>query len=86
MMRDDMRAKDRSLAKRAAQYYKFVEWSEEDECFIGRCPTLFSGGVHGEDEARVYAKLCEVAEEWVALLEREAQVLPKADVSFHNES
>lgn len=71
----------RSKAKKAACYYKFVEWSDEDQCFIGRCPTLFSGGVHGDDEASVYADLCNVAEEWVELLEQDGQPLPDPDAN-----
>lgn len=73
------RTRHRPLARKAAHYFKFVEWSEEDGAFVGRCPTLFSGGVHGQDEAKVYAELCEVAEEWIALLEKEGQELPDPD-------
>ncbi len=58
---------------------KFVEWSDEDQCFIGRCPSLFSGGVHGSDEAKVYAELCETAEEWVMLLNKDGATLPDAE-------
>ena len=67
-----------SLKKRAAQYPKFVEWSELDDCFIGRCPTLFHGGVHGDDEAEVYRQLCKRAEEWVALLLSDGSKLPRS--------
>lgn len=48
-------------------YLKIVEWSEEDGCYIGTCPGLLWGGVHGDDEARVYQELCLVVEEVVAL-------------------
>ena len=24
--------------KKSAQYRKIVEWSEEDRCYVGRCP------------------------------------------------
>ena len=48
----------KQVKERAARYAKFVEWSDEDHCFIGRCPGLFAGGVHGNDEARVYKELC----------------------------
>jgi predicted HicB family RNase H-like nuclease len=65
------------IKKRAARYPKLVEWSEEDGCFVGRCPMLFGGGVHGSDEAAVYRKLCQVAEEWVEILERDGIPLPK---------
>lgn len=31
------------------RYVRIVEWSDEDECFIGSCPELFYGGCHGDD-------------------------------------
>jgi predicted HicB family RNase H-like nuclease len=61
---------------KAARYLKIVEWSESDQCFIGRCPGLFQGGVHGDDEASVYRELCKTAEEWVATLEQDGKRLP----------
>jgi predicted HicB family RNase H-like nuclease len=62
----------------AARYPKFVEWSEEDRCFIGRCPLLFNGAVHGNDEAAVYRELSRTAEEWVAILHEDGVPLPRA--------
>jgi len=50
----------------SARYLKIVEWSDEDQCFVGRCPGLFFGGCDGTDEAKVYAKLCEIVEWHVA--------------------
>jgi len=64
----------RRVAKRerwAARFAKFVEWCDEDQCFIGRCPSLFSGVVHGDDEAEVYRELCEAEEEWIELLQKD---------------
>jgi predicted HicB family RNase H-like nuclease len=61
----------------AARYLKFVEWSEEDQCFIGRCPEVFQGAVHGVDEAKVYAELCETVEEWLELLHRDGAEFPE---------
>ncbi len=66
------------MKKLAARYPKFVEWSNDDKCFIGRCPMLFSGGVHGDDEAKVYRELCRTAEEWVEILLKDGMPLPKA--------
>ena len=37
-------------------YQIIVFWSQEDACFIGKCPALFLGGVHGDSEADV----CEI--------------------------
>ena len=69
----------RRQTAQAAQYMKVVTWSEEDRCFIGRCPELFAGGVHGNDELKVYRELCQAAEEWVAILEKDGKPLPKPD-------
>lgn len=49
------------------KYLKIVEWSEEDGCYIGTCPGLLRGGVHGDDETKVYQELCQVVEEVVVL-------------------
>ena len=51
------------------RYVKLVEWSDEDACFIGSCPELFYGGCHGTDAKAVFAELCEVVEESLALYE-----------------
>jgi predicted HicB family RNase H-like nuclease len=69
--------KKTEIRKIAARYPKVVEWSEEDQCFIGRCPMLFDGAVHGSDEAKVYKELCETAEEWIAILRNDHAALPK---------
>ena len=60
----------------ARRYVKIVEWSEEDNCFVGSCPSLFYGGCHGEDEKSVFAELCEIVEETIQLYEEEKRPLP----------
>ena len=67
----------KQIKEQAARYAKFVEWSDEDQCFIGRCPALFIGGVHGNDEAKVYKELCETVEEWITLLRKDGAGLPE---------
>jgi hypothetical protein len=56
-------------------FHKWVEWSEEDHTYIGRCPDLVSG-IHGEDPIRLYAELCEVVEEVINHFEKEGKPLP----------
>ena len=68
--------KKSELKAKAARYLKIVEWSDEDKCFVGRIPGLAAGGVHGDDEAKVYRELCIVAEEWVEILEGDGKPLP----------
>ena len=62
--------------KSTTSYAKIVEWSDEDECFIGSCPGLFYGGCHGDDEQTVFAELCELVEETLELYQRENRPLP----------
>ncbi|NJO17109.1 MAG: hypothetical protein HC877_15610 [Thioploca sp.] len=62
-------------------YVKLVEWSEEDQCFVGSCPGLFYGGCHGIDETEVFIKLCQLVEEMIALYQPEGKVLPKPTAS-----
>ena len=66
--------------KRATQYLKIVEWSKEDQCYVGRCPELMFGGVHGKNEQKVFAELCEVIDEWAALSEKDRDALPPSMV------
>lgn len=64
--------------KASDRYLKIVEWSEEDQCYVGTCPGLMLGGVHGQDEAKVYADLCRVVEEWIRIQEEDGDALPEA--------
>ena len=59
-----------------ARYVKIVEWSEEDQCFVGSCPGLFYGGCHGENEREVFAELCELVEETIEVYKKEGRPLP----------
>ncbi len=61
------------MSKTSDRYVKVVAWSEEDQCYIGRCPGLMFGGVHGSDERAVYAELCEAVDEWIRLHEAEGR-------------
>ena len=69
--------------KKSDQYLKVVEWSEEDQCFIGRVPGLSLGGVHGKNEQKVYAKLCGLVNEWVEIYGEENSPLPAPTVGKH---
>lgn len=64
--------------KPSDRYLKIVEWSDKDVCYVGTCPGLMLGGVHGDDEARVYAELCRIVEEWIAIHEQDGTPLPPA--------
>jgi len=64
--------------KTSDRYIKIVEWSEEDQCYVGTCPGLMLGGVHGDDEANVYKELCQAVEEWIEIYENDGAPLPEA--------
>jgi predicted HicB family RNase H-like nuclease len=64
--------------KTSDRYLKIVEWSDEDQCYVGTCPTLMLGGVHGGDEAEVYRELCEVVEEWLDIYASDGVPIPPA--------
>ena len=55
---------------------KLVYWSDEDQCYIGRSPGLFYGGVHGDNEREVFKELVEVIDDWVESSEKEGVKLP----------
>jgi predicted HicB family RNase H-like nuclease len=62
---------------RSAHYTKVVEWSDKDCCFVGSAPPLIGQCCHGPDEAKVYAELCQIVEEWIELIEGDGKELPK---------
>jgi len=61
--------------KESARYAKIVEWSDEDQCYIGSCPGLIYGGCHGNDERLVFAELCEIVDEAIELYKRDGNPL-----------
>lgn len=64
--------------KDSARYAKIVEWSEEGQCYIGSAPGLIYGGCHGDDERQVFAELCDIVEEAIALYRADGRSLPPA--------
>src|SRR6185503_19805438 len=60
----------------SARYIKIVEWSDEDQCFVGQCPGIIGPCCHGTDEAQVYAELCQIVDEWIETLKKDGKPLP----------
>ena len=60
----------------SARYAKIVEWSEEDQCYVGSAPGLIYAGCHGEDEKAVFEELCQVVEEAIELYREDGKALP----------
>ena len=63
------------------RYHRFVQWSDEDQCYIGYCPDLYFGGVcHAEEELEAYRELCTIIREEVAHRLSQGQILPTSVV------
>ena len=72
--------------KDSARYVKIVEWSEEDQCYVGSSPGLALGGCHGDDEQEVFKELCQIVEEMIDLYRQDGKPLPPptSDRDFAN--
>lgn len=57
------------------QYHRWVEWSDEDQVYIGRCPDLITG-IHGDDPVQVYRELGEAVQEAIDFFENAGRPLP----------
>ena len=64
--------------KDSAKYAKIVEWSEEDQCYVGSAPGLVYGGCHGDNEKAVFEELCQIVEEAIELHRSDGKPLPPA--------
>lgn len=65
--------------KASDRYHKWVEWSEDDQAYLGKCPDLITG-IHGNDPKEVYADLCEVIEDIITHFQSEGRPLPSPKV------
>ncbi len=59
-------------------YLKIVEWSNEDQCYVGTAPGLIIGGVHGKSQKKVFDELCKAVKEAIQILRKEGRPLPAA--------
>lgn len=64
--------------KDSARYAKIVEWSEEDQCYVGSAPGLILGGCHGDDEKQVFDELCAIVDEAIELYRMDGKPFPPA--------
>ena len=63
------------MVKASDRYHKWVEWSDADEVYIGRCPDLITG-IHGDDPVEVFRDLCQIVDEVIEHLTQEGRQLP----------
>ena len=61
------------------RYHKWVEWSEEDHAYLGKCPDLITG-IHGDDPVQLYRELCDVVDEVIQHFETEGRALPPSRI------
>ena len=59
------------------QFIKLVEWSEEDQCYVGSIPGWVGSCCHGDNEEKVYHELCQIADEWIDIYNKEGLPLPQ---------
>lgn len=64
--------------KESARYAKIVEWSAEDQCYVGNALGLMLGGCHGKDEKAAFEELCQIVEEAIILYRKDGKPLPPA--------
>jgi len=64
--------------KQSDKYLKIVEWSDEDNCYVGSVPGWLDQCCHGEDESKVYKELCKIVDEWIEIYQSESLMLPTA--------
>lgn len=62
--------------KESSRYIKIVEWSDDDQCFVGSSPGLLWGGCHGDDERMVFEELQQIVEETIEIYKKEGRPLP----------
>ncbi len=64
--------------KERDRYLKIVEWSEEDQCYVGSVPGWIGKCCHGDNEERVYRDLCKIVDEWIEIYKKEGMPPPAA--------
>jgi len=62
-------------------YLKIVEWSNEDQCYVGSIPGWIGKCCHGDNEEEVYHELCQILEEWIEIYEEDNIPLPSSITS-----
>ena len=58
-------------------HYRWVEWSDEDQVYIGKCPDLITG-IHGDDLVQFFKELGEVVQEVIDHFQQTGRQLPAA--------
>jgi predicted HicB family RNase H-like nuclease len=62
--------------KERDRYLKIVEWSDQDQCYIGSVPGWIGKCCHGDHEEKVYRELCQIVDEWIEIYAKDGEPLP----------
>jgi predicted HicB family RNase H-like nuclease len=73
-----MKITDEQIKTHARRYLKVVEWSDEDQVYIGSALPLIGQCCHGGTEESVLRQLNAIVNEWVGHYLREGRSLPPA--------
>jgi predicted HicB family RNase H-like nuclease len=66
--------------KERDRYLKIVEWSDEDQCYVGSVPGWIGTCFHGEEEEKVYKESCKIVDEWIEIYQKDGMPLPASTV------
>lgn len=66
--------------KERDRYLKIVEWSEEDQCYVGSVPSWIGTCCHGDNEEKVYHQLCSILDEWIEIYNKDGKPLPASTI------
>lgn len=64
--------------KQSDKYLKIVEWSDEDQSYVGSVPGWIGKCCHGDNEEKVYKELCLIVDEWIEIYKNDSIALPPA--------
>lgn len=57
------------------RYHRWVEWNDEDQVYVGKCPDLITG-IHGDNPVQLYQELEVVIQEVIDHFQRSERELP----------
>ncbi|MFK5925722.1 MAG: toxin-antitoxin system HicB family antitoxin [Desulfuromusa sp.] len=64
--------------KKSDNYLKLVEWSEEDQYYVGSISGWIGACCHGDNEEAVFHELCQILDEWIEIYKNDGKVLQPA--------
>jgi predicted HicB family RNase H-like nuclease len=59
---------------------KIVEWSDEDQCYVGSVPGWIGACCKGEEDEKIYIELCKIVDEWIEIYQKDGMPLPASTV------